>query len=261
MRRRTHSVRIFWWLAVLATSIASSGRVYAELPVGFVYLHDIDASIAQDIRYAGDGNFVGHPLPGYGAAECVLQAPAALALAAVQAELAIGTSGETLGLKVYDCYRPSQAVQAMVAWAKSGDTRSVDPRFFPNLPKNALLARGYIATRSAHSTGLAVDLTLAPRASPHSASKISTVLSGPCSGPADDSVDMGTGFDCFDQKARTADPGVGAAVLKHRGILLAAMRRHGFVNYPGEWWHFRFGAPVPGAKTFDFPIGPRPSPR
>jgi D-alanyl-D-alanine dipeptidase len=34
---------------------------------GFVYLRDADPAIAQDIRYASADNFVGRPLPGYGA--------------------------------------------------------------------------------------------------------------------------------------------------------------------------------------------------
>ena len=58
------------------------------LPPGFVYLRDVDSSIAQDMRYATADNFTGRPLPGYGAAECVLRREAAEALKRVQADLA-----------------------------------------------------------------------------------------------------------------------------------------------------------------------------
>ena len=84
-----------------------------ELPQGFVYLRDVAPSIAQDMRYAGPDNFTGKPVPGYGAAECVLQAAAAKALARAQVE----AQRLGLSLKVYDCYRPVRAVRAFVAWA------------------------------------------------------------------------------------------------------------------------------------------------
>jgi len=86
------------------------------LAPGFVYLRDLDSSIVQDIRYATNDNFTGHPLPGYGAPECVLRREAAEALKQVQADLA----RQNLGLKVYDCYRPIRASRAMTTWAHEG---------------------------------------------------------------------------------------------------------------------------------------------
>src|ERR1051325_3616464 len=93
------------WIAVVTLTLAFPA-VAQQLPVGFVYLRDIDHAIAQDMRYAGPNNFTGAPLPGYDAAECVLREPAARALAAVRADLA----PQGLGLKVYDCSRPARAV-------------------------------------------------------------------------------------------------------------------------------------------------------
>jgi D-alanyl-D-alanine dipeptidase len=255
--RAARNASRLWWV-VLVTWIGSGGMAYADMPAGFVFLRDIDPSIAQDIRYAGDNNFIGHALPGYGAAECVLQDRAARALAAVQAELAVREPAETLGLKVYDCYRPAQAVLAMVKWATDGVSAGVDARFFPRFLKNRLFAKGYIARHSIHSTGLAVDLTLVQRAAQGGAPTVSPKPTGPCSGPVDDSVDMGTTFDCFDPKARTADPTVGAVALKHRTLLVSAMQRHGFVNYSQEWWHFNFVKDERVTKILDFPIVPRP---
>ncbi|MGA8316110.1 MAG: peptidase M15, partial [Bradyrhizobium sp.] len=52
----------------------------SALPKGFVYLRDIDPTIVQDIRYAGSHNFVGRPIRGYHAPECILSEPAAKAL-------------------------------------------------------------------------------------------------------------------------------------------------------------------------------------
>src|SRR5271167_732906 len=84
-----------------ASALAGSG-----LPKGFVYLRDIDPTIVQDIRYAGSHNFVGRPISGYLAAECILSVSAANALAAAQKKLA----EKKLSLIVWDCYRPKRAV-------------------------------------------------------------------------------------------------------------------------------------------------------
>lgn len=237
-------------IAIVIGGMLASSAGAQGLPAGFVYLRDIDATIAQDIRYAGSDNFVGHPLPGYEAAECVLLEPAARALAGVQAELA----AQDLGLKVYDCYRPARAVRAMVSWASEGPSGSTDPRFYPHVAKSDLLRQGYIATQSAHSTGLAVDLTLAARAERPGTG----TLPDPCPGPTDNSLDMGTTFDCFDPAAHMTAPGVTAMARRNRSLLLAAMQRHGFANYRREWWHFTFQGGYATGR-FDFPITARPA--
>jgi D-alanyl-D-alanine dipeptidase len=245
------------WLCLFAAALAApAGAIAATaLPGGFVYLRDIDPTIAQDIRYAGADNFVGRPLPGYGAAECVLRREAALALKGVQADLAAtGT-----GLKVYDCYRPTRAVRAMAQWANDGRGAGPSKRFFPRLEKAKLFALGYIAMRSAHSSGTAVDLTMIalPRAP---AAKFDPAADyGSCTGPLaqrapDDGLDMGTGYDCLDPASHTASNAVGEEQRRGRTTLVAAMRKRGFKNYFREWWHFSYGTP---AGYYDIPIGPR----
>ncbi|HXW26301.1 MAG TPA: M15 family metallopeptidase, partial [Xanthobacteraceae bacterium] len=194
-------------MASALAATVNQAAALSTLPAGFVYLRDIDPTIAQDMRYAGSDNFVGQPLPGYGAAECILRRDVAAALKQVQADLA----ASSLGLKVYDCYRPTRAVRAMARWANDGGRADATKRFFPKLAKNALFALGYIALQSAHSTGTAVDLTLiaVPRAPP--APFDPKTAYGSCTGPAaarapDDTLDMGTGFDCFDTASHTASP-------------------------------------------------------
>jgi D-alanyl-D-alanine dipeptidase len=237
-------------LLVVLSRVLVPSAIAHSLPLGFIYLRDIDPTIEQDIRYAGPDNFVGHALPGYEASVCVLREPAAHALAKVQADL----KAQGLGLKVYDCYRPIRAVRAMVSWAAEGSSDRSDERFFPRIAKNALLARGFIAARSAHSTGLAVDLTLVARGT----SPETGIPAGACHGPADDSLDMGTTFDCFDPMAWTADPTIGTPAQQYRTLLLAAMQRHGFTNYRREWWHFSFPGGGAASKPLDFPIVARP---
>jgi D-alanyl-D-alanine dipeptidase len=241
----------FTFLVLLA--LTGPAAAAERLPEGFVYLRDVDASIAQDMRYAGSDNFTGHPLPGYGAPECVLRRDVAQALAQVQADL----EKSNLSLKVYDCYRPTRAVRAFMRWANDGAFDKPTKRFFPTLEKRTLFAQGYIAATSAHSTGSAVDLTLiqrgalpAPPFDPHR-------IYGPCTGLAaerapDASLDMGTGFDCFDARSHTASRAITPEQKRWRALLVAAMRARGFHNYFREWWHFSFGPR--GGPVYDFTI-------
>ncbi|MET0381203.1 MAG: M15 family metallopeptidase [Methyloceanibacter sp.] len=254
------SMRLALSLACLASAALSSAgapALAAEMPKDFVYLRDIDPTILQDMRYAGRDNFTGEPVPGYDAPECVLLRPAAEALASVQADL----RAKGLTLKVYDCYRPARAVAAFVEWAKEADDPAAKATYYPNLPKSALFP-DYIATRSGHSRGATLDLTIVMIASePEAETETATPL--PCTAPqqergSDGSLDMGTSFDCFDVEANTAAPGLSPDEQDNRATLLEAMRARGFKNYPLEWWHFTF-EPEPYPDTiFDFPIVPRP---
>ncbi len=253
---RTSAIATALVLATLTAPAAARDGV----PAGFVYLRDVDASIAQDMRYASADNFVGRRLPGYEAAECVLRRDVAEALGKVQADLATSN----LSLKVYDCYRPKRAVRAMAQWAHDGADdgarESPTKRFFPTLQKRNLFAYGYIAAQSAHSTGTAIDLTLVRRPAAPVAPFDPAAAYGACTGPAaarapDTSLDMGTGFDCFDGRSHTGSGAIEPEQKRWRGVLVAAMRRHGFHNYFREWWHFAFG-PQP-AQGFEFPIVPR----
>lgn len=243
-------------LAALCVNLAlSSPRLSAvlaasPLPAGFVFLREVEPTIIQDMRYAGDHNFMQRKLPGYEAPECVLTEQAAVALASAQRELA----ADGLGLKVFDCYRPRSAVKAMMDWAGGRDGSAGDSRYFPKLEKSQLVTLGYIARRSTHSTGAAVDLTLVELARSGEVAAAAPV--GPCTGPAAerssaDEVDMGTGFDCFDPKSHS-DGDMTAEQRRSRTLLADTMRKHGFAGYRREWWHFSF---VDGAKeSFDFPI-------
>jgi D-alanyl-D-alanine dipeptidase len=239
---------------VIAAALAVSPLSATEMPDDFVYLRDVDPSIRQDIRYAGDDNFTGAPVPGYDAAECVLVRQAAEALKAVQSDL----EPKGLALRVYDCYRPTQAVAAFVAWAKKPDDPAAKAVHYPNLSKTDLFP-GYIATRSGHSRGATLDLTVEP---------IGGVEKHPrginCTAPEkkfapDGSLAMGTSFDCFDVKANTQAPGLTSKEMAHRALLRDAMGARGFKNYPLEWWHYTFEPEPYPDRYFDFPILPRPN--
>ena len=247
------------WQVILAVTFIGIGlagpqRADAQgLPGGFVYLRDIDPSIIQDMRYATSNNFVGKPLRGYDAGECVVKREVGLALKNVQQELA----RQKLSLKMFDCYRPERAVADMVAWSRNGKETPAERRFNPALRKADLFRLGYIATRSGHSTGAALDLTLVDLTADNSAKFDPGKAYADCTAPAEarapeGSVDMGTGYDCSDVKSHTAAPSITPAQRRWRQTLVAAMARQGFVNYSKEWWHFSM--PGVGRQAYDFPI-------
>jgi D-alanyl-D-alanine dipeptidase len=176
-------------------------------------LRSVDSSIQVDLRYATANNFTGAPLPGYEAPLALLRREAAAALGRVQA----GLRSKGLGLRILDAYRPVRASLAMVDWAERTGHR-------------ALLESGYIARRSRHNLGVAVDLTMV------------NLTTGT-------EVPMGTTFDDF--TAAQTD-GVTSEALRYRQILVQAMESEGFSPYGQAWWHFNY--PVEGAMPLDHVI-------
>jgi D-alanyl-D-alanine dipeptidase len=244
-------------LATFPLSAETMSKVHAAkdfAPKDFVYLRDVDPSIEQDMRYAGADNFTGKPVPGYDAPECMLVREVAEALKTAQA--ALKPTG--LSLKVYDCYRPAQAVVAFVVWAKEPVNRQAKLAYYPELAKSDLIP-DYIATKSGHSRGATVDLTLVKLGSSSKTEGGDSVIACNSGEHSGNGLDMGAGFDCFDPKANTEAPNLTPEQRRNRELLLEVMSRHGFKNYPKEIWHYRF-QPEPYPDTyFDFPIRPRPT--
>ena len=251
--------------AVAAALLLSAPQAAAGAPPAapeeFVVLQDIAASILADIRYITPHNFTGEPVDGYREPLCILTRPAAEALLRAQQDFL--EDGYTL--KVYDCYRPQRAVNDFVAWAENLADQRMKAEFYPRVDKSVLFDDGYIAERSGHSRGSTLDVTLVPLSAAASAA-VSYIPGQPlvdCAAPQglrfpDDSIDMGTGFDCFDTLANTADPRIGGDQAKNRLLLLLGLQRQGFVNYDKEWWHFTYapasvGEPYPDTY-FDFPV-------
>ncbi len=237
-------------IAFLAVSGCARAAAPDRTPPGaFVYLRDVAPSIVQDMRYATARNFTGKPVPGYRAAECILKRRTAEALKRAQEQAQ--TSG--FSLKVFDCYRPERSVRAFLRWAQApedGKTKS----YYPHLHKFQLVP-GYIAPRSSHSTGDAVDVTLVSAAG---AKEEAGGAANDCTVTAvkGESADMGTGFDCFDPKASTASPLAAPAQYKARMLLKSIMEAAGFKNYSCEWWHFALTGDE-DKHRYDFPILPR----
>ena len=198
-------------VANTAPAATAPDRVAESL---LVDVRTLDSTISVEARYATANNFTGAVLPGYEANRALLRREAAAALARVQARL----RREGVGLRVYDGYRPVRATLAMVSWAeRSGNGWVLD--------------QGYVARRSRHNQGVAVDLTL-----------IDLATGVP--------LEMGTPFDSFAASAHTANA-TGLA-RDNRQRLEHAMEAEGFTNYDQEWWHYIY--PVQDPVPFDLVI-------
>lgn len=247
---------IFVSVLIFASAPLTVALAGPAAPSDFVALADIDATVMQDIRYATPHNFTGDPVDGYLAPTCILSRPAAEALSRAQQDFR--ERGYTL--KVYDCYRPQRAVDEFVSWAADLADERMKAEFYPRVDKSALFADGYIAERSGHSRGSTLDVTLValPAAGTQPWTPGQPLVD--CAAPqadrfADNSIDMGTGYDCFDRLANTLDPGITGEQAKNRLLLTEGLERQGFVNYDKEWWHFTL-KPEPFPDTFfDFPVG------
>jgi D-alanyl-D-alanine dipeptidase len=210
-----------------------------DLPKDFVYLKDVDPTILQDIRYAGDHNFIGRPIRGYHAAECILTQQAAYALKKVQAELL--PSGYSL--KVFDCYRPKMAVSDFIQWSKQLNQQQMKAEFYPRVDKADFFKLGYVAARSGHSRGSTVDLTIVPVPTSDQETFQTNQPLVACYAPynkrfRDGSIDMGTGFDCMDELSHPLDQAINPQAYRNRMKLRNIMEQYGFVPYFAEWWHF-----------------------
>lgn len=225
------------------------------LPEEFVYLQHIDPTILQEVRYAGYHNFVGRPVPGYNTPVIIITEAAALALKAVQAEL----KPFHLTLKVYDAYRPQEAVDSWVKWAADPSDQLMKAEFYPRVNKKDVFELGYISPRSSHTRGSTVDLTIVPLPAPAQPTwkPGDPLLDGSLPQGqrfADNSIDMGTGFDYFGEPSHTHNPVFSPDVRANRLLLLSLMEKNGFKYYSKEWWHFTLvNEPYPDTY-FNFPV-------
>lgn len=202
-----------------------------EIPEGFVYLDEAIPDIVYEIRYAGEHNFVGKPITGYNTDQAILSKPAAIALAKVQKELII----KDFMLKIFDAYRPQRAVNHFMDWARRKEDTLMKSEFYPEVKKQNLFELGYIATRSGHSRGSTVDLTM--------------IKVEGC-----ENVDMGGPYDFFGEISHHNTRQITAEQKQNREILRLVMRKYGFRSYSEEWWHYTYDAEPYPDTYFDFPV-------
>ncbi len=239
---------------LLCLCVAAVAKPPQPMPADFVYLRDVAPTILQDLRYAEYHNFIGKPLNGYFANECIVTNRAALALASVQHTL----QQSRLSLKVYDCYRPQMAVDEMLAWGKKNNDNAMQAEFYPRLNKTQVLT-DYITIPSAHSRGSTVDVTLVnvptyQQAEYHRGQPLSACYNPYLQRFADNSIDMGSGYDCLDKTAKPTTQHSSAVARAHRQLLREVMMAQGFVPSAKAWWHFSLQPEPYPDTTFNFPI-------
>lgn len=236
----------------------AAARPEPKAPDEFVALRTVAPTILHDVRYVTRHNFVGRRIDGYRKPMCILTQDAAKALRTAQRAFL----RQGYALKVYDCYRPQRAVDHFVAWAKDLTDRRMKREFYPRVDKSSLFEDGYIAEKSGHSRGSTVDLTLVPLPAAHDRPYVPGEPLVPCYAPQeerfpDNSLDMGTGYDCFDTLSHTLDERIQGEQRANRLLLKHGLERAGFVNYPNEWWHYTYQPETFPETYFDFPVSYR----
>ena len=204
---------------------------FAAIPSDFVVLSDVVPGIIQEIRYYSTYNFIGERIDGYEEPYALLTKEAARALKSAANELNV------MGyrLKVFDAYRPVSAVKHFILWGIEDQDIRMKQYFYPDLQKQELFAKGYIAKQSSHSRGSTIDLTLLDMATGKE-------------------LDMGSPFDRFGEVSHPDFRGITQEQYENRMLLRRAMLRGGFEPIDCEWWHFTLiDEPYPDTY-FDFPV-------
>ena len=200
-------------------------------PSDFVLLAEYVPAIVQEIRYYSTYNFIGDRIDGYEDPCAILTRQAARALKAVSNEMNV----RGYRLKVFDAYRPVCAVKHFVLWGIEDTDIRMKPYFYPDLEKQELFRKGYIAGQSSHSRGSTVDLTLLDM-------------------KTGKEVDMGSPFDMFSEISHPDYRGITEEQYENRMQLRNAMIRNGFAPIDCEWWHFTLREEPFPDTYFDFPV-------
>ncbi len=241
-------------IPLIAVANADNITTEKQRPDNFVDIKKFIPDIQTDMRYFSEHNFVGRKINGYLAPVCLLTIPAAQALKTVSEQLLpMG-----LTLKVYDCYRPQTAVDDFASWATEINNTTMRTEFYPLVDKSKLFSEGYIAYKSGHSRGSTLDLTIVPVNSkiPGYDKKMQQVN---CTAPQsqrfpDNSLDTGTGYDCFSPVSHPGYQNIPAQSRANRLLLQSLMIHAGFKPLDTEWWHFTLAdEPYPNTY-FDFPV-------
>ena len=197
----------------------------------FVLLSDYVPGIIQEIRYFSTYNFIGERIHYYEQPCAIITKEAARVLLKVSNELNV------MGykMKVFDAYRPTGAVEHFVMWGIEDTDIRMKEYFYPDLAKQELFSKGYIASKSSHSRGSTIDLTLFDM-------------------KTGKEVDMGSPFDMFSEVSHPDYKGITEEQYNNRMTLRNVMVRNGFEPIDCEWWHFTLkDEPFPDTY-FEFPV-------
>jgi D-alanyl-D-alanine dipeptidase len=141
----------------------------------------------------------------------------------------------SFGLLLWDGYRPQRATDSFLHWSNQPEDSRTKLRYYPNIEKTEIFKRGYVATKSDHSRGSAIDLTLYH------------LVSGGL-------TPMGGGHDLMDPISHHEAQEISLVETMNRQRLRSIMTSCGFRPYDCEWWHYTLeDEPYPDTY-FDFPI-------
>lgn len=198
---------------------------------GFVFLDEIIQGVRWDSKYATWDNFTGKPVDGYEVNRIVVTYDLADALRQVKEK----ASALGYGLLIWDAYRPQRAVNSFMHWSAQPEDNRTKEKYYPNIDRSEMITKGYVATKSGHSRGSAIDLTLY---------RLDT----------DEIVPMGTGFDFMDDRSHHTSKEIRSNEVENRRLLCSIMEDSGFESFVYEWWHYVLkNEPYP-TSYFDFPI-------
>ncbi len=244
-------MKIILFTLIILSLVFSNQNI---LPNQFVYLDDFIPNVVIELRYNSSFNFLGRNVDGYKNNKCIVTQDMAEALKKVQNELqAMG-----LGLKIYDAYRPQAAVDHFLRWANDKNDTLTKKAFYPTLTKKELLEEVYIAAKSSHTRGSAIDLTIIS-SPPIKQGFFEMENQLDCSqgnfgSQHDNSLDMGSSYDCFHEISHTNSMIITPQQRANRLLLKSLMEKHGFKNYYKEWWHYNFINESFPETYFNFPV-------
>ena len=196
----------------------------------FVDITTIIPDIILEIRYYSTYNFVGERINGYKEPISLMTKEAANALKKVNDYL----KEKGYLIKIYDSYRPQRAVDHFVNWTKNNDTK-MKKYFYPDIEKKDIIPKDYVASKSGHSKGSTIDLTLFDM-------------------NKGKEIDMGSTFDFFGEISHPDYLNITSEQKKNRQFLIDSMRKFGFEVIDSEWWHFYLkNQPFPNTY-FDFEV-------
>jgi D-alanyl-D-alanine dipeptidase len=201
------------------------------LEVDFVFVDEYVHGIRWDAKYATWDNFTGRPVDGYRANRIV----GTQALCAGLNRVRDKAARRGLGLLLWDGYRPQRAVDHFLRWSRQPEDGRTKRRHYPNIDRPAVVEQGYVAARSGHSRGAAVDLTLYELAT-------------------GELLPMGGGYDLMDPISHHHARGLTSVEGGNRALLRSLMEDCGFVCYEREWWHYVLREEPHPDECFDFPI-------
>ena len=198
----------------------------------FAFVDELVPGIRWDAKYATWDNFTGKPVDGYLANRIVGTRALCAALAGAQEEAA--TLG--FGLLLWDGYRPRRAVDRFIQWSREPEDGRTKARHYPNIDRAEMFEQGYVATRSGHSRGSTVDLTIYHLATGELAA-------------------MGGDHDLMDAISHHGATGITDVETRNRAHLGFVMEASGFRAYEFEWWHYELDDEPYPDTYFDFSVG------